>query len=230
MLRVFKPTSPMSVGTWVLGGSRRGVTASLRLRAAGVLPRVRLAAEVAVGAARAAALHLHRPCCSPTPRCRSGTRRAASCRSCSRRGAAASAGAAALLVTPVETRARRAGWRCSARAVELAASQTMERRLGTLAEPYHRERAGRLAGAAKAHARRRRRARGGRRPAPGARIPAGRGDDSRGVRVRAAVDPRGRPPVGGRPPVHGRITAGDGDQHARLSAAVAGVCARAERG
>ncbi|HZO63185.1 MAG TPA: NrfD/PsrC family molybdoenzyme membrane anchor subunit [Gaiellaceae bacterium] len=45
MLRVFKVTSPMSVGSWILAASGATTTAATALDALGVLPRVRLVAE-----------------------------------------------------------------------------------------------------------------------------------------------------------------------------------------
>ena len=82
MLRVLKPTSPMSVGSWVLGASSTAIAlANARAVCFGWFPRL--------GARRAPP-----PCsarrCRPTPPCSwptlpspRGTRRAASCPSCS---------------------------------------------------------------------------------------------------------------------------------------------------
>jgi formate-dependent nitrite reductase membrane component NrfD len=50
MLRVFKPTSPMSVGTWILSASGAASTVAAASRAIGVLPRTGRAAEAAAAA------------------------------------------------------------------------------------------------------------------------------------------------------------------------------------
>ena len=81
MLRVFKPTSPMSVGTWLLsaytplalGAAASAVTASCRGSAGRHAGR---------GRARPGRRAYTAVCC-PTPRCPPGTRLTGSCRTCS---------------------------------------------------------------------------------------------------------------------------------------------------
>src|SRR6185312_3886174 len=50
MLRMFKVTSPMSVGTWIVSASGLASGAAAALELVGRLPRARLAAEAAAGA------------------------------------------------------------------------------------------------------------------------------------------------------------------------------------
>jgi formate-dependent nitrite reductase membrane component NrfD len=50
MLRVFKVTSPMSVGTWIVSASGAAAGTAATCEALGVLPRVRATAEAAAGA------------------------------------------------------------------------------------------------------------------------------------------------------------------------------------
>ena len=84
MLRLFKVTSPMSVGSWVLGGSGLATTVAaadawtgLRARAAGA------AGAGAVGRRSGCRSRPTRRRCWRTRPCRCGTRRGGSCRSCS---------------------------------------------------------------------------------------------------------------------------------------------------
>ena len=61
MLRMFKVTSPMSVGSWILARQRRdhGAGRGQRLDS-GCFPRLARSAKPGGGAARPAAVHLHR--------------------------------------------------------------------------------------------------------------------------------------------------------------------------
>jgi hypothetical protein len=149
MLRVFKVTSPMSVGSWLLAGASSATALAAASSVTGERRR-----EGRVAGAAAAALGL--PLATYTAALVANTAVpvwheargelpfvfAAS--------AAASAGAAAVVTTP----ARHAG---PARALavgggvaELIAAQVMEHRLGELGEPYRRGPAGAFAWAAKA--------------------------------------------------------------------------------
>ena len=149
MLRVFKVTSPMSVGSWVLAalGTANGTATACELT--GRLPRVRSGAEYAAGvlgpvlstytAALLAdtAVPVWHDARRQLPLVFAGS-------------SAASAGAASLLLAPDgETGAGRA-LLVGGAAVELAAVQAMERCLGALAEPYHEGRVRHYAQAAKA--------------------------------------------------------------------------------
>ena len=147
MLRVFKVTSPMSVGSWLLAGT----STATALAAGSSLGGVRRGEGRAAGAA-AAVLGL--PLATYTAALVANT--AVPVWHEARRelpfvfaaSAAASAGAAAVATTP----ARHAG---PARALavgggvaELIAAQAMEHRLGDLGEPYRSGRAGVFARAA----------------------------------------------------------------------------------
>jgi formate-dependent nitrite reductase membrane component NrfD len=148
MLRMFKVTSPMSVGTWIVtvSGLASGLATSLEtLRR---LPRAKLAAEGAAGAlgpflstytaalladTAVPAWHEAR---LELPFVFAGS-------------SAASAGAACALIAPprVARPARRLA--IAGAALELTAASVMERRLGLLAQPYKRGQAGALATPAK---------------------------------------------------------------------------------
>jgi formate-dependent nitrite reductase membrane component NrfD len=141
MLRVAKPTSPMSVGSWalaafagataadVLGVARpaSGAACTALAPVIGTYTGV-LLADTAVPAWGGAYREL--------PFVFAG-------------GALASGGAVATVLAGRGSRAPRAAAVVGA-VVELAASWSMKRRLGWLAQPYHEGRAGRLAAAASA--------------------------------------------------------------------------------
>ena len=148
MLRVFKPTSPMSVGTWVVSASGAAVTVGAACELLDVLPRVRIAAETTSALLAPVLCTYTAVLVSDTsvPVWHEARSELPFVFACS---AAASAGAAALLATAVEDAGPARRLTLLGTGLGLAVSQTMERRLGTLAEPYHRERGGRLAGAAK---------------------------------------------------------------------------------
>ena len=83
MLRVFKPTSPMSVGSWILGASSAGDRPGDRAHACSAGSR---GLGRRGGRRRACSARRCRPtprCSWPTPPSPCGTRRAASCRSSS---------------------------------------------------------------------------------------------------------------------------------------------------
>ena len=83
MLRVFKVTSPLNVGAWVLAATS-GAVERRRRRASSPASRGGPAAPPRCPRACWARSSPHTPvACWPPRRCRPGTRRAASCRSCS---------------------------------------------------------------------------------------------------------------------------------------------------
>ena len=143
MLRVFKPTSPMSVGTWIVSvaGTSAGVAGACVI--VGVLPRVR-------GAAQAAAALLGPFLSTYTAVLLTDTSIPAWHEA--RRelpfvfagSAAASAGGIVAALTPPDSAAPARRLAVIGAAVELAATQAMERRLGFLGEPYHQGEAGRF--------------------------------------------------------------------------------------
>jgi formate-dependent nitrite reductase membrane component NrfD len=148
MLRMFKVTSPMSVGTWIVtfSGLASGLATSLEVL--GRLPRGKLAAEVAAGAlgpflsTYTAALLAD----TSVPAWHEARRELPFVFAGS---SAASAGAACALLTPPRTARPARRLAITGAALELAAASVMERRLGFLAEPYKRGRVGALATAAK---------------------------------------------------------------------------------
>jgi formate-dependent nitrite reductase membrane component NrfD len=142
MLRIFKATSPMSVGTWILSleGAATSVAAGCQLF--GILPRVRTAAQVVAGlvgpaqATYTGALVAD----SVVPVWHEGRRELPFVFAAS---SAASAGGAVAALTPVSAAgpARRLG--LLGGVAELVAKQVMERHMGKfIAEPYHRGQAG----------------------------------------------------------------------------------------
>jgi Polysulphide reductase, NrfD len=148
MLRVFKVTSPLSVGSWVLatmGPAAAGAALSDRL---GVFPRLGRAAEAVAGLLGPAlatytgtlvadtAVPVWHEAGRELPFVFAGS-------------AAASAGAAAVLSTPVADAGPARRLAVAGAALELGAVQAMERHLGELGEPYHQGPAGRLARLAK---------------------------------------------------------------------------------
>jgi Polysulphide reductase, NrfD len=149
MLRMFKVTSPLSVGSWVLaamGPAAAGAAVSDRL---GILPRLGRAAEAVAGLLGPAlatytgtlvadtAVPVWHEAGRELPFVFAGS-------------AAASAGAAAVLLTPPADAGPARRLAVTGALLELGAAQAMERRLGELGEPYHQGPAGRLARLAKA--------------------------------------------------------------------------------
>ena len=83
MLRVLKPTSPMSIGSWVLGASSTAIAFANARSLYGWFPR--LGAWRAPQPSSARRSRPTPPCSWPIPPSPCGTRRAASCRSSSPR-------------------------------------------------------------------------------------------------------------------------------------------------
>ena len=148
MLRVFKPSSPMSVGSWLLAANSAGTTIATLGMLTGKAPRLTRAS----GAAAAA---LGMPLTTYTavliantavPLWHEGRRELPFVFGGS---SAAGAGALATLITPHEHAGPARRLAAMGTVIEGAASQVMERRLGHLAEPMRTGQAGRLAWAAK---------------------------------------------------------------------------------
>ncbi|MGE5692104.1 MAG: NrfD/PsrC family molybdoenzyme membrane anchor subunit [Pseudomonadota bacterium] len=148
MLRVFKPTSPMSVGTWIVSGA--GVSAGVAgtcdlLR---VLPRVRDLGE-AVSALLGPFLSTYTAVLvadTSIPVWHEARRELPFVFAGS---AAASAGAAVAMATPARSAGPARRLAVAGAAVELASATAMERRLGFLGEPYRQGEAGGYARLAK---------------------------------------------------------------------------------
>jgi hypothetical protein len=145
MLRVFKPTSPMNVGSWILSASGAAIGVATARNLFGWFPRLgRLAGATAVlGPALATytsvlvadtAIPVWHEARGELPWVFAA-------------GSAMSAGAAIALAGGGAPARRLA---VAGAAGELAATTVMERRLGELGEPYHEGEAGRFARAGKA--------------------------------------------------------------------------------
>lgn len=143
MLRVFKVTSPMSVGSWILFASGGATTTAKALDVLGVLPRLKRAAELASAAAGAPLAVYTATLVSDTavPAWHEARRELPFVFAA---GAAASAGAAATLLLPGRDAepARRLAM-AGAIAGE-GAFALMRRRLGYLGRPYDEGAAGTL--------------------------------------------------------------------------------------
>lgn len=136
MLRVFRPTSPMNLGSWLLAGFAPAIGLATLSDATGRAPRLGRAAEVTAGLAGLGVATYTAVLVSDTavpvwqaarlelPFVFAG-------------GAAASAGALALLCTPVASGAPARRLALFGAALELGSAAIMERRLGGLARPYH---------------------------------------------------------------------------------------------
>jgi len=136
MLRMFKVTSPMSVGSWILSasGTATGIAAANSLT--GLFPG---AAKIA----KPAAALLGLPLSTYTGALIANTsvpvwhEARLSLPALFAGGAAASAGAAATVLTPPRHAAPARRLALMGAAAELVATNVMEQKLGSLAEPYH---------------------------------------------------------------------------------------------
>jgi DMSO reductase anchor subunit len=149
MLRVFKVTSPMSVGSWVLSATGAMVTLATAHEVLGVCPRLGPLARVSAGL-------LGLPMATYTAALVSDT--AIPAWHEARRelpfvfagSAAASAGGAVGALTPSLHAGPARRLAVGGAAVEFLATKLMEHRLGELGEPYREGAAGRYAKASKA--------------------------------------------------------------------------------
>lgn len=150
MLRVFKPTSPMSVGTWVLSffGPSLGIAVGSDIL--GIFPRLGRLSE-ALSALLGLPLATYTAVLiadTSIPVWHEARRELPLIFAAS---SAASAGGAAAILTPVEDAGPARRLAVGGALLELGAAQVMERRLGSfLAEPYHQGEAGRYDKLAKA--------------------------------------------------------------------------------
>ena len=143
MLRVAKPTSPMSVGSWVLMVFVPAAGGAAVLSTLGWLPRLQRAAEVA-GAALGPAMSTYTAVLVASTAVPAWHEARKELPWVFAGGSAASAGAAALLLVDGEEAAPARKLAVSGAAVELVAAWLMERRLGELGEPYQMGAAGGL--------------------------------------------------------------------------------------
>ena len=231
MLRLFKVTSPMSVGSWVLAGSSLTTTVAAADAWTGLVP------PWAARPARMLSAALGLPLATYTAALLANT--AVPAWHEARRilpfvfaaGAATSASAAALVTTPPEAAAPARRLAVGGAVVAVTATEVMTRRLGPLGAPYGSGAAGRLKRAALgltvAGA-------GGRRRARRAQ-PARRRDGRRAAARRGAVRarehlPRGLP-VGRRPGRDGRAaTTRDRGRRAARSQSQKMMCRTARGG
>jgi hypothetical protein len=141
MLRVFKPTSPMSVGSWLLAGylPAAGVAAATALT--GRLPRLGAAATGGAAALGPAVAAYTATLISDTavPAWHDGFREMPFIFTGS---AAMAAGGLGLLTAPPGEQAPARSLALLGAAAEAAAFERMTRRIGITAEPYHRGRGG----------------------------------------------------------------------------------------
>jgi formate-dependent nitrite reductase membrane component NrfD len=143
MLRVFKVTSPMSVGSWLLAGYGPAAGAAAAAAVTGRMPRAGAAATAAAaalgcGVATYTAVLI---CDTAVPAWHEGYREMPFLFAGS---AAAAAGGLGLLAVRPESSREAARFAVLGAAAELTAKSLMMRRLGAASEPYQGGRAGRL--------------------------------------------------------------------------------------
>lgn len=147
MLRTVKPTSPMSIGSWLLMAYGPAAGAAAVSEWTGVMPRAGRAAALAAGAVGPAVAAYTAPLMANTavPAWHEGHRELPFVFVGS---AAAAAGGLGMVTAPVAEAgpARRAA--LLGAALEVSAAKRMERGMGLAAEPLHTGRAGRLMKAA----------------------------------------------------------------------------------
>jgi hypothetical protein len=141
MLRVLKPTSPMSVGSWLLAGYGPAATLCATTELTGRAPRLgRLAGAGAAALGPAVATYTSALLAdTAVPAWHAAYRELPFAFAGS---AATAAGGVGLLAAPVREAGPARGFAVLGAAVELAAVEVAGRRLGLVAEPYHQGRAG----------------------------------------------------------------------------------------
>jgi formate-dependent nitrite reductase membrane component NrfD len=140
MLRMFKVTSPMSVGSWILSVSGAATTAAAAHALTGRLRWLSMVARP-VGAVSGLGLATYTAALVANTAVPAWNGARNTLPFVFGAGAAVSAAGAACAITPVDSAriARRLG--VAAAVAELAATQTMEHGLGDLGQPYHEGRA-----------------------------------------------------------------------------------------
>jgi hypothetical protein len=136
MLRVFKVTSPMNVGTWILSGAGTTMGIAAACEALGILPGIKRVAETTAALMGPplstytavllsdTAIPVWHQAYAELPFVFAGS-------------AAATAGAAAVVLTPPSHAGMARSVAVGGVVGELLAAQVMEKRLGELGEPYH---------------------------------------------------------------------------------------------
>jgi hypothetical protein len=143
MLRVFKVTSPMSVGSWILMASGGATSAAAACEALGILPRLKLLAEGAAALFGAPLTTYTATLLSDTaiPVWHEARRELPFVFGTS---ALATAGAAATLLLPPDEAGPARRLAILGSLAETLTTTAMERRLGFVGEPYHEGVSGRL--------------------------------------------------------------------------------------
>lgn len=143
MLRVFKPTSPMSIGSWLLAGYVPTAAVAAATAVAGRRLRVGAVATAATGVLGPAVSTYTAALIADTavPAWHDGYREMPFVFAGS---SATAAGGIGLVLAPSTQAAPARRLAFVGAATELVAVTTMKRRLGMVAEPYHQGRAGRL--------------------------------------------------------------------------------------
>jgi DMSO reductase anchor subunit len=147
MLRVFKPSSPMSVGSWLLAGYGPAAGAAAASSVTGLLPAAGAAATAgaAVLGPAIATYTAALVCDTAVPAWHEGYREMPFLFAGSAAGAAGGLG---MLVVGPDRAGPAIRFAAGGAVAELTAKRLMMRRLGTAAEPYHNGTAGRLLRAA----------------------------------------------------------------------------------
>jgi DMSO reductase anchor subunit len=149
MLRVFKPTSPMSMGSWLLSGYGPAAGVAAATAVTGRLPRVGKAATAGAAVMGPLVASYTAALISDTavPAWHEGYREMPFVFV----GSASSAAAGlAMVTTPVEEAAPARHLAVAAAAIELSASRALHRRLAEIAEPYASGKGGRYMRASEA--------------------------------------------------------------------------------
>ena len=143
MLRVLKPTSALSVGTYILSGFASLSGGAAALEVTGWFPRLKRLLGLGAAATGPALATYTAALIANTavPIWHEGHRELPFVFAGS---GASAAGGTGLLLAPARDAGPAARMALAGGTIELVASEMMERRLGMLAEPYHRGRAGRL--------------------------------------------------------------------------------------
>jgi Polysulphide reductase, NrfD len=149
MLRVIKPTSPMSVGSWLLAAYGPAAGAAALLDVTGLFPRLGHAATAGAAALGPAIATYTAVLAADTavPAWHEGYRQLPFVFAGS---AAAAASGMALIAAPVTENAPARSAAVFGATLELAAAKLMEHRLGIVGEAYRQGKAGRLMRAAEA--------------------------------------------------------------------------------
>jgi hypothetical protein len=150
MLRMFKVTSPMSVGSWILAGFSTATGVAALDAWTGLVPAPFGPAAKGTSAALGLPLTTYTAALIANTAVPLWHEARAELPVVFAAGGATSAGGAALLVTPPRAAAPALRLAVGGAAVELASVTVMERRLGDLGRPYHEGPAANLARLAKA--------------------------------------------------------------------------------